>query len=307
MIDIVVPFYNDNDKAWKSIMLEYMKEENSDDRQVIGEERYRDWDCFNYWLRCVEENCPWVNNVILIVASETQLPEWLNTENPKLKIIYHKDYIPNQLLPTFNTMTIELFISKIDCLTENYIYCNDDYYFLNPTNPHMFFIDNFAVHRDNSSKLEKFNEDYLNGSDGTFYSALNNGMDLQLEIVGENAKWYAIDHLPVAHKKSFESELIDKYYDKFIEANSSSRFRNKKNYSNHVFVCLYKDLKPHYKFDDRNSYYLTIRDDTNFEDHANCTTICFNDTEQLTDFENAKKRMIDFFEKKFPNKSSFEK
>lgn len=307
MIDIVVPFYNDSDNIWRDIMLDYMAEENSVDRQVVGEERYRNWECFKYWFRCVEKNCPWVNKVFLIVASETQIPEWLDINSSKLKVVYHRDYIPNELLPTFNTMTIEIFVSRIKELSENYIYCNDDYFFLNPTKSTMFFVDDYPVHRDNADKLVKFDEGYLKGSDGTFYQMLNNGIDLQLEIAGDKAKWYALDHLPVAHKKSFEKEIIDKYYDRFINANLQSRFRYKDNFSNHVFVCLYKDLKPYYKFNGYNSYYLTVRDDTNFEDHANCTMICFNDTEQLTDFENAKRKMIDFFEKRFPEKSSFEK
>ena len=51
MIDIVIPFYNDSDEKWRDIMYKYMQEEGSGDRQVIGEERYRDWECFKYFFR----------------------------------------------------------------------------------------------------------------------------------------------------------------------------------------------------------------------------------------------------------------
>ena len=49
--------------------------------------------------------------------------------------------------------------------------------------------------------------------------------------------------------------------------------------------------------------------DTNFYDHEKCKMICFNDTEQLSneDFNEVKNRMLEFFEDKFSNKSSFEK
>lgn len=309
MIDIVVPFYNDSDEKWKKVLYEYMEKEGSNDKQVVGEERYRDWGCFKYFFRGIEKNCKWVNKVFLIVASESQIPEWLDRNNPKLRIVLHEEYIPKELLPTFETCTIEFFISRIPDLSDNYVYCNDDFFFLNEVGEHMFFIDNIPVYRSHKVPLEKFGDDYLSGSDGTFYSILNNGMNFQEEINGDKANWYAIDHLPVAHKKNFEKEIIDKYYDRFINAFKGSRFRSKDKYSNHLFVCLYKDIMPYYKFDYTKSYYLTVRKDTNFEDHKNCKMVCFNDTEQLSqdDFEEVKNRMIAFFENKFPNKCSFEK
>ena len=309
MIDIVVPFYNDSDDYWRGILRKYLNEENSKDRQATGDERYRDADCFQYWFRCVEQNCKWVNKVYLIVASESQIPEWLDTTNPKLKVVLHEEFVPKELLPTFNTLTIELYISLIEGLSDNYIYCNDDYYFLNPTNKEMFFVNDLPVYRSHREELVKFGNDYLSASDGTFYQVLNNGMDLQLKISGNKACWYALDHIPTPHKKNFEKKIIEEYYDTFLEANSHSRFRDRHMYSNHVFVCLYKDIMPYYMFDYIESYYVTMRKDINFNDHSHCKMVCFNDTEQLSqeDFIDVKKRMIEFFESKFPTKSLFER
>lgn len=308
MIDIVVPFYNNADKEWRKVLIDYMKKENSNDRQVVGDERYRDLDCFKYWFRCIEKNCKWVNKIFLIVASETQIPDWLDTSNPKLRIVLHNEYIPKELLPTFNTFTIEDYVCKIKDLSNNFVYCNDDYYFLNPVSKNLFFVDDYPVYRDIGEPLVKFGAYWLESSDGTFYDILNNGMDLQLEICGDKAKWYALDHLPNAHKKDFENEIIDKYYNKFIDANKTSGFRDKYKYSNHVFTCLYRDMKQCYKFDNYyNSCYVTIKDDTNFDDFKDYDMVCFNDTEQLKDFDNVKEKLIKFFEKKFPKKSKYEK
>ena len=112
-IDIVIPFYNDSDEEWSKVLYDYLKNEHSNDRQVTGEERYRDWENFKYFFRGIEQNCKWVNKVFLIVASESQIPNWLNRNNSKLRIVYHDEYIPKEL-------------------SNNYIYCNDDYFFINP-------------------------------------------------------------------------------------------------------------------------------------------------------------------------------
>ena len=306
-IDIVIPFYNDSDEVWKNVLYDYMAKERTDDRQVTGEERYRDWENLKYWFRCIEENCKWVNKVFLIVASESQIPYWLNRNNPKLRIVLHKEYIPKELLPTFNVMTIENYFCKIKDLSNNYVYCNDDYFFLNPTTEDMFFRNNLPVYKDDGEEIKKFNTD---GVDGTFYQILNNGIDLQLEINGDKSKWYSLEHLPVPHKKDFENEILDTYYDKFINANNKSRFRNKNNLSNHVYLCLYRDTKPYYKFNSySNSCYMSIRKDTDFNRYKDYDMVCFNDTQLLSpkDFITTKNNMLKFLKNKLPNKSLFEK
>ena len=306
-IDIVLPFYNDSDKHWREILYDYMKQEGSYDRQVIGEERYRDWENLKYWFRGIENNCKWVNKVFLVVADESQIPEWLNRDYKKLRIVLHKDYIPSELLPTFNIMTIENYFCKIPELSNNYIYCNDDYFFLNPISKEMFFVNDYPVYKDTQTDIKILD---TSGVDGTFYQCLNNGMELQLKLLGDKAHWYALDHLPVSHKKDFENEIIDKYYQDFINANNKSRFRDRNNLSMHVFLCLYKDTKLYYKFNNyANSCYVSIVKDTNFDDFKDKQMVCFNDTQRLAqqDFEEVKQRMLDFMESKFPNKSKYEK
>lgn len=310
MIDIVVPYYNDADMYWRSIMYKYMQDEGSTDRQVVGNERYRDWECFKYWFRGIEQNCPWVNKVFLIVAHETQIPDWLNRNNPKLRIVLHEEFIPKELLPTFNPMTIGTYIWNIKDLSDNYIGCDDDYFFINPVTPGMFFVDNKPVYKDTKTTLQKFGAYWLEGADGTFYQALNNGIDLQFKLHGAKANWYALDHLPVPHKKDFEGKIVKENYDLFMQANNKSRFRNKNNINTHVFACLYKDTEPYYIYNSySNSCYLSVRKDTIFDKYINCDMVCFNDTQLLAqeDFENVKRRMINFFESKFKNKSTFEK
>lgn len=305
-VDIVLPFYNDSDPIWKEILYSYMGSEGSTDRQVTGEERYRDWENLKYWFRGVEQNCKWVNKIFLVVASESQIPKWINKNNPKLRIVLHKEYIPKELLPTFNIMTIENYFCNIEDLSNNYVYCNDDYFFLNPTTRGMFFVDDYPVYQDNKRELKQLD---TSGEDGTFYQILNNGMNLQFNITAYNSNWYPLEHLPVPHKKDFEKEIIDKYKQEFINANNKSKFRDRSNYSNHVFNCLYKDTKPYYKFNPyRNSCYVSVRKDTDFNNFKDKDMVCFNDTQLLSqeDFIETKNKMIDFLENKFPNKSSFE-
>ena len=67
------------------------------------------------------------------------LPEWLDTTNPKLHIVNHKDYIPEEFLPTFNANTIELNLHRIEGLADQFVYFNDDMFVTNYVKPAEFF------------------------------------------------------------------------------------------------------------------------------------------------------------------------
>ena len=69
------------------------------------------------------------------------LPEWLNTNHPKLHIVKHEDYIPEKFLPTFSSHVIELNLHRIKGLSEQFVYFNDDMFLTAPVKQTDFFKD----------------------------------------------------------------------------------------------------------------------------------------------------------------------
>lgn len=132
-IDIVIPWVDGTDREWRAKKETYSLGTCEDG----GEERYRDWELLAYWFRGIERFAPWVRKIFFV--TDGQLPEWLNTGHPKLYIVKHKDFIPEQFLPTFNANVIELHFHKISGLAENFIYFNDDMFLLRPVKPENFF------------------------------------------------------------------------------------------------------------------------------------------------------------------------
>ncbi|MDE8313828.1 stealth family protein [Erysipelothrix rhusiopathiae] len=131
-IDFVVPWVDGSDKDW---IRDRLQLEGKD--VEITDSDYRDWDIFKYWFRAVEMYAPWVNNVYLITYGH--LPDFLNVDHPKLKIINHTDYIPSDYLPTFSSHTIELNMHRIEGLSEHFVYFNDDMFLNQPVTPEDFF------------------------------------------------------------------------------------------------------------------------------------------------------------------------
>lgn len=135
-IDFVVTWVDGSDSKWIEKKRNYT---SVDDSSAF----YRDYDTLKYWFRMVEKNADWVNKIFLI--TDEQLPNWLNINNDKLVILDHKDYIPKQYLPTFNSNVIELNLNKIEELSENFVIFNDDTFIINKINKRDYFVDNKPV------------------------------------------------------------------------------------------------------------------------------------------------------------------
>lgn len=134
-IDFVLLWVDGSDPAWREEFLRARKAAGRDaDASVI---RYRDWRTLRYWFRAVERFAPWVNRVHFITWGH--LPPWLDTRHPKLHIVNHRDYLPAEYLPTFNSNTLELNIGRIGGLAEKFVLFNDDTYLTRPCRPDDFF------------------------------------------------------------------------------------------------------------------------------------------------------------------------
>lgn len=133
-IDIVVLWVDGSDPEWLKEKNKYSVKNDADGSIY----RYRDWDLLQYWFRGVEKFAPWVRKIHFVTWGH--LPSWLNTENPKLNIVNHKDFIPEQYLPTFSANAIENNIHRIKGLSEKFVFLNDDTYIINKTTKEDFFL-----------------------------------------------------------------------------------------------------------------------------------------------------------------------
>lgn len=129
-MDAVIPYVNSMDAEWR---MSYALNAGGH----VNEQQYFDWGTLKYVLRGIEENMPFIENVFLIVASESQIPDYVNRET--VKIVFHEDFIPKEYLPTFNSCTIEMFLWNIHGLSEQFIYFNDDIIPCNPIQKEQLF------------------------------------------------------------------------------------------------------------------------------------------------------------------------
>jgi hypothetical protein len=133
-IDFVITWVDSGDSTWLKKRAEYAGDEHE---EMNCQARYRDWDILKYWFRGVEKFAPWVRNIYFV--TDNQKPEWLNVEHPKIRWVKHTDFIPQKYLPTFSSQVIEWNFHRIEGLSQQFVYFNDDVFLIKKTTPSDFF------------------------------------------------------------------------------------------------------------------------------------------------------------------------
>lgn len=133
-IDVVVTYVDSTDKRWlleKNYYLEKLglKSIDNPDRwnDNLGVDKIEE---IELCLLSILKNLPYVRKIML-VTQRPQYPRSLKT-NPVLKksdkiiLVHHDMFIPDDILPVFNSNAIESHIHKIPNLSEHFLYFNDD-------------------------------------------------------------------------------------------------------------------------------------------------------------------------------------
>lgn len=124
-IDIVYTWVNRNNQ-W---LEEYQFYSSRIDPNKIGKHandsaRFEDHNELYYSLKSVRKNLPWVRNIFVVTNNFLELPEYLIDD--QIILVEHSSIIDSKYLPTFNSHVIEACLHKIEGLSENFIYFNDD-------------------------------------------------------------------------------------------------------------------------------------------------------------------------------------
>ena len=328
-IDFVIIWVDGADPEWRK---EKAKYDGSTVTTANSEVRYRDWDNLQYWFRAVEKYAPWVNRIHFVTWGH--LPPWLDTTNPKLNIVNHKDYIPEEYLPTFSSHTIELNLHRIEGLAEQFVYFNDDTFLNKPVSPEDFFnnelpCDTAAVHciyfandsaghfhgsdieviNDNFNKMQCMKRDWKK-----WFNPKNGLKNVVRTALLTPWPWFPgmyCQHTPNSFLKSTFETVWEKEYDTLHET-CCHKFRTKADVNQWV-MKYWQMAEGKFNVRDANFAQCYHIDDEMFKtlckelEEKKHSLICINDTINTENFEEKKQIVIEAFRKNLPEKSSFEK
>lgn len=146
-IDAVITWVDGDDPAHRSKRWKYMhggEEARHDD--IAGETRYRQIGEIAFCVASILRFAPFVRKIFIVTDNQNpKLDEFLSANFPNnqtnIELIDHKVIFRGyeQVLPTFNSLSIVPMLWRIPNLAEHFIYFNDDIMLLSPTKPSDFF------------------------------------------------------------------------------------------------------------------------------------------------------------------------
>ena len=144
-IDVVYLWCDGSDPAFARSKCDLLKKLGMPWNEAnLGDIRYIDNDEIKYSLRSVYKYLPWVNHIYIV--TNNQRPKWFK-ENERVSIVDHREIIPAEYLPTFNSVTIETFLDRIPNLSEKFLLFNDDTFINAPLDPSFFFVNDLPIVR----------------------------------------------------------------------------------------------------------------------------------------------------------------
>lgn len=334
-IDCVILWVDGSDKEWKKKKDIYSKE-FVEFQQDIGDERFRDWGTLRFLYRGLAKFAPWFRKIFLV--TDGQIPSWLNVDDEKIYVIDHKEFIPKEFLPTFNSHTIEMNLHRIEGLSEYFVYFNDDMFLLKKVEPQLFFknrlpcdsaimnafaikktnkpfrflmpINNIAIINDNFDKqrvLKKFRWKFFN---------IKYGKEVLRTLCltpWRHFTGFTINHMPYSICKKTLENVWQKEND-ILKRTCMHKFRD----SNDVNIWLIQ----YWQYAEGNFYprslkhgkLLAITDNLeetkkicNIIREQKCEMCCINDeVNDYNNFEKIKSMLIETFVSILPEKSRFE-
>lgn len=324
-IDFVVDWVDCNDPEWQKMYTDFTGK-----KIVEGKNRFRDWGFFKYWFRAVEKYAPWVHKVYLVTCG--QKPDFIDLNSPKLELVTHEEYIDKKYLPTFNSNVIELNLHNIKGLSEHFVLFNDDMFLNAPVQKEDFFRQGLPC---DAAVLDMV---IPMGENDPFYHMILNNVDIinkhygKKKVIGENKKkWYRVDYKeglvrnlclsPWKYFTGFKDYHVVNNYLKssFEEMQRLEPEAFERTFQNHFrgwnditqyLIRYYQLCEGKFSPLKKKGKFFEIGKQTDEIVKAvveeNYKIICLNDDVEEIDFEAEKRKVISAFEKKYPEKSSFE-
>ena len=208
-VDLVYLWVDDRDPAWRRRRDERLAAlGRPPSAGAADDSRFREQDELRYSLRSVERYAPWVRHIHLV--TDDQRPAWLVDDHPRLTVVDHRDILPAEALPTYNSHAISARAHHIEGLSEHFLLMNDDVLLGRPVGPEDFFhasgITRFFLSR------SPIPSGPIAADDPPHMAARKRVRDLITETYGFRPH-RTFKHTPVAFQRSWFEHLEERFAD----------------------------------------------------------------------------------------------
>lgn len=224
---MVIAWVDGSDPAMQEKRNRYLDQEGRVPTISSKARRFSDNGEIRFCLQSIATHMPWVNRVYIVTdgqipACVKEMPKTLESLRDRIRIVDHREIFREHedLLPTFNSLSVETFLWRIDGLAEKFVYMNDDIFLCGSVSPEDFFRGKKVLLRGRWlgwNEVEKLSFHSLNNRQGAEFSPF------------KDDKFFKAIHVVHPMRKSIMINACEENQEAFIK-NASHRFRNRKQF-----------------------------------------------------------------------------
>jgi Stealth protein CR2, conserved region 2/Stealth protein CR1, conserved region 1 len=228
-IDVVIAWVDGKDPKHRAKRRQYLANLDEDakpERAARDKRRFSNNDEIRFCLRSIRNHAPWVRTIWLV--TDDQVPAAIHPRSAKrngIRIVDHREIFHGyeQLLPTFNSLSIETMLWRIKGLADRFMYFNDDMMLVGPVRPIDFFAHNGEVQLRGRWSSWTERPDKVNSFHG------RNKL-LGAELLGYTPEhFFSSGHVIYPLLRPAMEELFEEFKPAFL-ANAAYRFRNQEQF-----------------------------------------------------------------------------
>jgi len=246
-VDVVIAWVDGDDPAHQKKMIPYL---DSGERDYFGSKRtrFRSVNEIRYCLLSIYTFAPFVRNVYVLTDNQDPMlyddikkyfPERLSA----FRVVDHKEVFRGyeEYLPVFNSRVIETMLWRIDGLSDNFIYFNDDTFLIREVCREDFFINNRPVLRGGWlpapyprvwwNKLKSWTiRNVIQRKTYQPKPSYHLAQWSAAHLAGYRWRYFCFNHIPYAISKPTAGHIFREYHDA-IHKNLSYKFRNSEQFN----------------------------------------------------------------------------
>lgn len=307
-IDFVYLWVNGNDLEWIAKRNACIGKPTGKQENCKG--RFFDNGDLRFSIRSLEMYAPWIRKIFIV--TDHQVPEWLDTTNPKVQIVDHTEILSPESLPCFNSALIEQSLHKIPGLAEHFLYANDDMYINQPVTPAHFFAEDgkpylFLNYKPFRRLSLWFREHVLRKPLSQYLQKIRNSSQLVHKRYG---KYYGhkLHHNIDAYRKDIFIRAHEVFAKEFATM-LTHHMRSSQDYQRVIFsyVAMAEKMGHPRYVDQHHSFRFHIDNQALYHkiERYNPVLFCMNDSEFVSDDD--RRQALAYVSRRFPTKSQFEK
>jgi hypothetical protein len=250
-IDAVISWVDGNAPAHEAKMQKFIKPDEQQADDIAGKTRYASVGEIYYCIASILRFAPFIRKIFIVTPQQIppRLYEFITENFPENKIpveIIDQNILfggCEQILPVFNSLSVETFMWRIPDLSENFVYFCDDFFIVRPVTESDWFTDDkiVAVGHWRNILIDRIISRLKPKRNGRRPFGYKDSMMNAADALQVKGRYFYGEHTPMPmHRSDFERFFAENPQAFFNNANH--KFRHKTQFNLQAFVALYNSL-----------------------------------------------------------------